>query len=194
MFFPVQAIAHYQNEWETRSELATQSKNAAPLSTIVAVCAARYTAMVLPRHFCLSSLESCPSKRSRAPLRYRFGLSPPPVLVMANMGVSWFSRRAVIRQELAGYLCPSFCGPVFIPHLVLLVFSRMSFATSSLPGTEQSRRVRCHPAQTCPVRPQRPPGGGGVRQTMRLSPYQPTSTPRKYAFFAVQNDEFKGSI
>ena len=40
-----------------------------------AACAARYTAIVLSRHFLLSSHESCNSKRSQALLRYWFGHS-----------------------------------------------------------------------------------------------------------------------
>ena len=81
------------NEWETGSESANAkalgvvwrdgtSANAMQncrKTTIVAVCAARYTAIVLPRHFCSSSLESSPS----CGIGW-FGPSFPLVLVMAN--------------------------------------------------------------------------------------------------------------
>ena len=83
-FYP---IGHYQNEWEPGSGSATQRHLGSfgetgqdkqklqakmSLTTIVAVCAARYTAILLPRHFCLLDwllIESCPSKRSQAQLR-----------------------------------------------------------------------------------------------------------------------------
>ena len=45
------------------------------ITTTVAVCAARYVAIAVMRHFCLPSLESRPCKRSQAPLRYWFGPS-----------------------------------------------------------------------------------------------------------------------
>ena len=46
------------------------SKQKCRITTTVAVCAARCKAIVLPRHFCLLDwwIESCPSKRSQAPL------------------------------------------------------------------------------------------------------------------------------
>ena len=77
-----------QNEWETGSwdRTSKNAKHKCRTTTIVAVCAARYTAIVLPRHFCFLRLESCPSKQSQAPLRYWCGPSSPLVLVMAN---SW---------------------------------------------------------------------------------------------------------
>ena len=51
---------------------------------IVAVCATRYTTIVVPQHFCLSSLESDPSKQPEAPLWYWFKPSSPLILVMPN--------------------------------------------------------------------------------------------------------------
>ena len=50
--------------------LERQDKYKCRNATIVAVRAASYTAIALPRHFYSFSLESCPSKRSHAPLRY----------------------------------------------------------------------------------------------------------------------------
>ena len=57
---------------------------ATPLQVYLSVCAARCTAIVLPRPFCLSSLKSCPSKQSHAPLRYWFRPRFPSILAMAN--------------------------------------------------------------------------------------------------------------
>ena len=83
------SIGHYQNKWEPGSESATQrhlesSKQNCRTTTIVAVCAARYTAIVLPRHFCLlawsidwilspQTIPSAIAVMSRTQLPARFG-------------------------------------------------------------------------------------------------------------------------
>ena len=102
-------IGHYQNEWETGSESATQrhlgsfggtghaeipSKNAT--TTIMAVFAARYTAIVLPLHCCLSSLVSCPCKRSQlSAIAVLIRPSSRLVLVMSNSERKIFSLQVV---------------------------------------------------------------------------------------------------
>ena len=69
-------IGDHQNEWGTGSESVPQrhlgffrgkGQEKCRINTIVAVCAARYPAMVLPRNVCLCSLGSRPSKWSLGP-------------------------------------------------------------------------------------------------------------------------------
>ena len=69
-----------------RDRTSKHAKRKCRNPAIVAACAARYTAIVLPWNFCLSPHESCPSKRSQVRLLYRFGPSSPLVLVMDNWG------------------------------------------------------------------------------------------------------------
>ena len=74
-----------QNQYRkgTWDRFEGQDKQKCRITQMAAACVARYTGILLSRHLSLSSLESCLSKRSQAPLRYWFGPSLPLVLVMA---------------------------------------------------------------------------------------------------------------
>ena len=71
-------MRHYQNALETGSDISTENAlsfgGTGPvkcrITTIVAVCAVSYAAIAEMRYFCLSSLKSCPSKRSQLPTRF----------------------------------------------------------------------------------------------------------------------------
>ena len=125
-----QSVGHDQNEWEPGSESERQrhlvsfgrigqakGKRKGPITTVAAVCAARYTAIVLPRHFCLIdwilSLQTIPSAiavviQTQLPARFVTLIMPTERAISRALSLSFLCIQSAPELETMSPFPPSY--------------------------------------------------------------------------------------